>query len=84
MSGVKNGDGAVIANNSHIIKDVIPYSIVGGNPQQFIKLRFTEKQIDDLLKIKWWLWEDEKINNHTKLLCNTNINNFIDTVLYKK
>ena len=84
MSGVKIGDGAVIANNSHIIKDVRPYNIVGGNPQQFIKLRFTEKQIDDLLKIKWWLWEDEKINNHTKLLCNTNINNFIDTVLYKK
>lgn len=32
MSGVSIGDGAVIANNSHVVKDVLPYSIVGGNP----------------------------------------------------
>lgn len=32
MSGVKIGDGAIIANNSHVVKDVEPYSIIGGNP----------------------------------------------------
>jgi virginiamycin A acetyltransferase len=78
MSGVKVGDGAVIANNSHVVKDVPPYAIVGGNPAKFIKWRFTEDQIDKLLKIKWWYWSDEKINNNLPLMCQPDIDKFID------
>jgi acetyltransferase-like isoleucine patch superfamily enzyme len=81
MSGIKIGDGAVIANNSHIVKDVEPYSIVGGNPAKLIKYRFTPEQIDKLLRIKWWDWEDEKINKFTPLLCNINIDDFINKAL---
>jgi len=32
MPGVTIGDGAIIAANSTVTKDVEPYSIVGGNP----------------------------------------------------
>jgi acetyltransferase-like isoleucine patch superfamily enzyme len=81
MSGIKIGDGAVIANNSHIVKDVEPYSIVGGNPAKLIRYRFTTEQIDKLLRIKWWDWEDEKINKFTPLLCNINIDDFINKAL---
>jgi acetyltransferase-like isoleucine patch superfamily enzyme len=77
MSGVIIGDGAVIANNSHVVKDVEPYSIVGGNPAKLIKKRFTDKQISELLKIKWWDWDDIKINKFSPLLCNENIDYFI-------
>jgi acetyltransferase-like isoleucine patch superfamily enzyme len=77
MSGVKICDGAVIANNSHVIKNVEPYSLVGGNPAKFIKYRFTEKQIDKLLDIKWWDWDINKINEFLPLLCNPNIDEFI-------
>ena len=56
MSGVKIGHGAVIAANSHIVKDVPPYAIVGGNPGKVIKYRFSEGQIEKLLNIKWWEW----------------------------
>ena len=77
MSGVTIGDGAVIANNSHVVKNVEPYSIYGGNPAKFIKYRFTKEQIEKLLKIKWWDWDDEKINNNIKLLCEHNIDEFI-------
>ena len=77
MSGVKIGDGAVVAANSHIIKDVEPYSIVGGNPAKLIKKRFTETQIKDLLEIKWWDWEESKINELSPLLCNVDIDEFI-------
>lgn len=81
MSGVNIGDGAVIANNSHVVKDVIPYSMVGGNPAKLIKKRFTDKQIDNLLQIKWWDWEDSKINRFAPLLCNCDIDNFINSVI---
>jgi len=79
MSGVTIGDGAVIACNSHIIKDVEPYSIVGGNPGKFVKYRFTKEQIEKLLEIKWWDWEESKINENIHLLCNNDIELFINS-----
>jgi acetyltransferase-like isoleucine patch superfamily enzyme len=81
MSGVIIGDGAVIANNSHVVKNVEPYSLVGGNPAKLIKYRFTQQQIENLLQIKWWNWDNEKINNFTPLLCNNNIDEFIKMAL---
>jgi acetyltransferase-like isoleucine patch superfamily enzyme len=81
MSGVTVGDGAVIANNSHVVKNVEPYSLVGGNPAKLIKFRFTPEQIEKLLQIKWWNWDDEKINTYTPLLCNTSIDEFIQSAL---
>lgn len=77
MSGVTIGDGVVIANNSHVVKNVEPYSLIGGNPAKLIKYRFTQEQIEKLLDIKWWHWDDEKINTFIPLLCNNNINEFI-------
>lgn len=77
MSGVTIGDGAVIANNSHVVKNVEPYSLVGGNPAKLIKHRFTPEQIEKLLQIQWWNWDDKKINAFTPLLCSENIDDFI-------
>lgn len=45
MTGVKIGRGAVIAAGSLVLKDVEPYTIVGGNPAKVIGKRFTEEQI---------------------------------------
>ena len=78
MSGVNIGDGAVIAANSHVVKNVEPYSIYGGNPAKLIKYRFSEEQIKKILDIKWWEWNDEKINDNAELLCSENIQDFID------
>jgi len=77
MSGITIGDGAVVACNSHVVKNVEPYSMIGGNPARFIKYRFTQEQIEKLLEIKWWNWDDEKINKFTPLLCNPDIDEFI-------
>jgi acetyltransferase-like isoleucine patch superfamily enzyme len=47
MRGVNIGNGAIIAASSIITKDVEPYSIVGGIPGKFIKMRFnSEKDIE--------------------------------------
>lgn len=68
MGGVKIGDGAIIASNSTVVKDVAPYSIVGGNPAQEIKKRFSEEKIKKLLALKWWDWEIEKITQNIQNL----------------
>ena len=79
MSGVTIGDGAVIAANSHVVKNVEPYAIVGGNPAKLIRYRFSQEQIASLLKIKWWNWDDAKIDAVTQLLCSEDIDYFIRT-----
>lgn len=73
MAGVTIGDGAIIATNSTIIKDVEPYSIVGGNPAKEIKKRFSIDIIERLLKLKWWDWEIERITRNVQNLSDTNI-----------
>ena len=75
MPGIKIGDGAIIATNSTVTKDVEPYTIVGGNPAKQIRKRFTEERIVKLLEIKWWDWTIEKITQNVKNLTNNNIDN---------
>ena len=58
------GDGAVIAADSVVVKDVPPYAIVGGNPAKIIKYRFPPDVIESLLRIKWWNWSLEKIHDN--------------------
>lgn len=68
MAGVSIGDGAIIATGSVVTKDVPPYSIVGGNPATLIKKRFSDKDIDALLNIRWWDWPVDKITQHLNAL----------------
>ncbi len=60
-AGVRIGDGAIIAANTVVTKDVGPYEIVGGSPAKLIKKRFSENQIADLLILKWWELPLQKI-----------------------
>lgn len=78
LPGVKIGDGAVIGNSALVTKNVPPYAVVGGVPAKIIKYRFKPEQIEKLLKIKWWYWDDEKINDNLTLMCQPNIDLFID------
>lgn len=73
MPGVKIGDGAIIASHAFVTQNVKPYSIVGGNPAQMLMMRFTPEQIKDLLSIKWWDWDPEKITRNLKLLTGNDI-----------
>ena len=73
MAGVTIGDGAIIATNSTVVKDVEPYSIVGGNPAKEIKKRFPHEVIEKLLELKWWNWDIEKITKHIQHLTGSDI-----------
>lgn len=71
LSGVKIGDGAVVAARSVVVKDVEPYTIVGGNPAKVIKKRFEDKKIEALQKMTWWDWPIEKIKKNAATLMST-------------
>ncbi|KPM47652.1 CatB-related O-acetyltransferase [Jiulongibacter sediminis] len=78
MAGVTIGDGAIIATNSTVVKDVEPYSIVGGNPAKEIKKRFSKEVISKLLELQWWNWDIEKITRNIQNLTGDKIENIIE------
>ena len=53
MSGVTVGSGAIVAASAVVTKDVLPYSIVAGDPAKVIKFRFSENMINCLKKIDY-------------------------------
>lgn len=68
MPGVHVGHGAVIATRAVVTQDVPPYAVVAGNPATVVKMRFSEEQIEQLLKIAWWDWPLEKISQYLHLI----------------
>lgn len=72
MGGVTIGDGAIIACNTHVVHNVEPYSIHGGNPNKLIKYRFSKDIIEKLLKIRWWDKDEHEISKIVPILCSSN------------
>lgn len=78
LSGVEIGDGAVVAANATVIKDVPPYAIVGGNPARLIKFRFDEETIRRLEQISWWNWSHKTVLERGEKLLSNDISAFLD------
>jgi len=73
LSGITIGDGSIIGANAVVAKDIPPYSIVVGNPAKVIRSRFSEKNIEKLLRLKWWNWDIEKIISNVDFLNSENL-----------
>ncbi|MFN7115517.1 MAG: CatB-related O-acetyltransferase [Saprospiraceae bacterium] len=73
MPGITIGDGAIIGSFSVVTKDVPPYTVVGGNPAQPLRKRFSDADIEKLLAIRWWDWDAEKITRHLSSLTGMDI-----------
>ena len=67
MRGVTIGNGAIIAAGSVVTKDIEPYSVVAGVPARHLRYRFDKAQIQELEKIQWWNWDEQKIKENVNL-----------------
>lgn len=74
MPGITIGEGAIIAANSTVTKDVEPYTIVAGSPAKVVKKRFEDSIIQRLLHLRIYDWEEEKFNQLKQYICSNDIN----------
>lgn len=66
LGGVTIGDGALVAAGAVVIRDVPPYTIVGGVPAKVIKSRFEPSQVEFLLKFQWWNKDEDWIKDNVE------------------
>lgn len=78
LDGIKIGNGAIIASNALVVKDVEPFTIVGGVPAKPIKKRFTEEEIKYLQTLEWWNKDAKWLRKHSLFFANIKelMNNF--------
>lgn len=68
LPGVTIGDGAVVAAASVVASDVPPYAIVAGNPARVVKRRFSDEDVEHLLRAAWWNWPIELVTEHARTI----------------
>ncbi|MBS2098541.1 CatB-related O-acetyltransferase [Carboxylicivirga linearis] len=67
LGNVNVGNGAIIAANSVVNKDVPPFAIVAGSPARIIKYRFDNHIIEQINELEWWQWSLDKLRKHKDL-----------------
>jgi acetyltransferase-like isoleucine patch superfamily enzyme len=69
LSGVTIGNGAIVGAGAVVTKNIGDYEIWAGNPAVFIKKRFLDDIIDELLIEKWWDLPIEEIMENINVFC---------------
>ncbi len=75
-SGVRIGDGAVIAAQSVVRRNVRPYTVVGGNPAEFLQTRFDPGTVRRLLEARWWDLPRDLVGRLAPFLCSSDLDAF--------
>lgn len=67
------GNGAIVAAETVVTKDVPTYAIVGGNPGSVLRYRLDEQSIQRLQQLEWWMRDAAKIGRNVKALCSADL-----------
>jgi virginiamycin A acetyltransferase len=68
LPGVHIGDGAIVAAEAVVARDIPPFAVAAGNPAAVVRSRFSEEEIEQLLKVAWWDWPVEKVTRHARTI----------------
>lgn len=66
LRGVEIGNGAVIAANSVVTKNIDAYTVVAGVPAKVIKKRLNKEIIEQLEMDKWWQYDYKEAEKYHK------------------
>ncbi|WP_323780634.1 CatB-related O-acetyltransferase [Thalassovita sp.] len=80
LPGVSVGDGAIIAAGAVVVRDVAPYTVVGGNPAGPVRQRFAPQVVDLLQRLRWWDLEQDQIRAILPILASADIAGLQDLV----
>lgn len=70
--GVRVGHGAVIGMASVVTKDVEDYAVAAGCPARVLRLRFDSETVAELLRIRWWEFDDSALAEYAQYFTNPN------------
>lgn len=77
LSGVTIGHGAIIAARAVVTRDIPPYNVAAGVPARVLRGRFSAEEIERLLAIAWWDWDEQKIIEAAPFLSSGQVQDFI-------
>jgi acetyltransferase-like isoleucine patch superfamily enzyme len=72
LDGITIGDGAVVGAGAVVTKNIPPYAIAVGVPAKVVKYRFKKEQIEELAKVEWWNFDEEKLKDVEKYFFDIN------------
>jgi len=58
----------VVAGRAVVSRSIPAYAIAAGNPARVVRYRFTPEQIEHLLQVRWWEWDDAEIRRKLDIL----------------
>ncbi|KLV07311.1 chloramphenicol acetyltransferase [Photobacterium aquae] len=78
MPGVSIGHGSIIGSKSVVSTDIPPFSIAVGNPAKVVKTRFNDVDQEILLRLAWWDWDVETIEQAMPILVKGDIPSLLE------
>jgi acetyltransferase-like isoleucine patch superfamily enzyme len=76
--GTTINHGAIVAAGAVVTNDVPAYAIVGGVPAKMIRMRFAEREIEQLLISKWWDWSEADLRAAQKTFAQAGLQAFLE------
>lgn len=83
MPRVKIGNGATIAANSVVTKDVPDYTLVAGYPTKKFKIKHDSEITVKLNKIAWCDWDEKIIKSRIEDFYHKDIQSFVNTYYHE-